>query len=47
MPVDVQQSRRPGAQVPQRRHYPERDCAVPAEHQGNVATRQQRAEPVR
>jgi Mu transposase, C-terminal len=33
MTIDVQQSRRPGAQASQRRHYPERNGAVPAEHQ--------------
>ena len=47
MAVEVEQSRCPVAQALQRRHYPERDGAVPAEHQGNVAARQQRAEPVR
>jgi hypothetical protein len=47
MAVDVEQSRRPGAQVLSRCHDPERDGAVPAEHQGNVTARQQRVEPVR
>ena len=47
MAVDVEQSRRPGAQTPQSRRHPERDGAVPAEHQGHVAARQQRVEPVR
>ena len=46
MAVDVEQSRRPGAEAPQHRHYPERDGAVSAEHQGNVTARQQRVEPV-
>jgi hypothetical protein len=31
----------------QRRNHSERDGAVPAEHQGNVAARQQRMEPIR
>ena len=47
MAVNVEQSRRLGAQVPESRHYPERDGAIPAEHQGNVAARQQRVKPVR
>ena len=45
MPVGVQQPGSAGAQAPQSRHHREHDRAVAAQHQSNIAARQQRLEP--
>ncbi len=46
MAVEVQQPGSADVQAPQRRHHPQHYSAIPAEHQGKVATLQQRIEPV-